>query len=309
MIKNGLDRAVISVRDMNESLAFFRDLIGMNVVEDTYLSSDQLGMIWTLPEGTKGRTVFLRKEDQTAMIQLIEFQPNSGLFIRENCNPYDYCIFDIAFRVKDLDASYAKLKDLGYDAISAPVVYTADWVNVTVKEVIMIGPNKMPIALIERLSEPIPEITGEYGALVDVAQFVENMDQTTSFYVDVLGLSKVFDQVLPDGLIEEVAGLPEGTEARMAFTIKPGIDAPLLEFIECKTPSNRLTHLAVPPNLGIFALGFETDDLNLLNTKINDAGYKVLSGPVKVNYGKLETVYLLTIEGPNQSILQFYQII
>ncbi len=100
MIKNGLDRVLISVQSMEESLAFYGDLLKMTVVADDPLPSQAVCQLWRLPEGTKARSVLLRMEEQLTLLELIEFQPHSGQFIRSKAKTYDYGLFDVAFRAK-----------------------------------------------------------------------------------------------------------------------------------------------------------------------------------------------------------------
>jgi catechol 2,3-dioxygenase-like lactoylglutathione lyase family enzyme len=307
MIKNGLDRVLISVQSMEESLAFYRDLLRMTVVTDDSLPSQAVSRLWRLPEGTRARSVLLRMEEQITLLELIEFQPHSGEFIRSRAKTYDYGLFDVAFRVKSVDAAYQDLKARGFDFICPPTIYNAEWTKVTAKEALMIGPNRMPIALIERLSEPKPVIKGDYGVMVDSAQFVDDMGEVTRFYVDVLGLNKFFDQPLPAGLIDDVVRLPPGTKSRMAFVIKPGSNAIFLEFLQTTAKADYLAPVATPPNIGLFSIALETTDLAALTKKILDAGFPVLSGPTEIARGSYEKIRAITVAGPSQVLLQFYE--
>jgi len=307
MIKNGLDRVLISVQSMEESLAFFRDLLKMTVVADEPLPPPSVSRLWHLPEGTRARSVLLRMEEQITLLELIEFQPHSGEFIRTRAKTYDYGLFDVAFRAKSVDAAYQDLKGRGYEFICPPTVYNAEWTKVTAKEALMIGPNRMPIALIERLSEPKPVIKGDYGVMVDSAQFVDDMDQVTRFYVDTLGLNKFFDQPLPEGLIDDLVRLPAGTKSRMAFVIKPGSNAIFIEFLQTTAKAGYLSHVAKPPNLGLFSIALETVDLAELARKVLDADFPVLSGPVEIARGVHERIRAITVAGPSQVLLQFYE--
>ena len=73
------------------------------------------------------------------------------------------------------------------------------------------GPDAMPMALIERLKEPIPRFEGMFSIFTDVAQTVASGEEAARFYEGVLGLSKVFDEELPDGLVDDIVGVPHGT--------------------------------------------------------------------------------------------------
>ncbi len=307
MIKNGIARILIGVRNLRESVEFYRDILEMSVVADYSLDSATINQLWNLPPETTGRAVSLKNDEQTTLIELIEFKPHSGKFIRTGANIWDYGLFTIAFRAKNIDAAYERLKQKGYQFICPPITYTPNWVPVTVKEAIMLGPNQTPIALIERLTEPKPIIKGDFGTMVDTSQVVEDIEEVTKFYVDILGLNKVFDQVLPPGMIDEILNLPTGTESRMAFITQPESSTPILEFIQCSVKGNYLSEVAKPPNLGLFAIAFATDELGALIEKLSNHGIKILSGPVEISTSEGNQVRAIVVEGPNRVNIQFFE--
>ena len=171
----------------------------------------------------------------------------------------------------------------------------------------MVGPNETPIALIERLTEPIPVFKGDFSIMLDSSQFVEDMEKVTQFYVDILELNKVFDQVLPTGMVDDILNLPTGTESRMAFITQPESNTPILEFLQCSVKGKYLSDVAKPPNLGLFAIAFETDDLSALIEKFQTQDVKILSGPVEIITCSLNPVKAILVEGPNRVNLQFFE--
>lgn len=162
MIVGGIDRASISVEDMDESLAFFRDFIGMSTVEENILDTTTLQKLWDLPAGTTARTVFLKTEDQPTLLELIQFEPHSGKFVRDKARNWDYCIFDIAFTVKDLEKTWKELTSRGYSFPTAPMPYAPTFnPGLKVQYSICTGPNKMPIPHIQYVEPPPPEMNKE----------------------------------------------------------------------------------------------------------------------------------------------------
>ncbi len=307
MIKNGIDRIKISVSDLAASKAFFSDLMEMTVADESELNAASMQTLWNLPAETNARAVYLKNDEQSTALELIQFEPNSGRNIRADAAVWDLGLFDVAFRAKGIDEIYADLKKQGYDFLSEPVVYTADWANVTVKEVILIGPDQMPIALIERLSEPKPFIKNRFGTLVDAAQFVDDVPAVSAFYTDILGYTSVFDRDLPDGLIDPVLGLPPGTQSRMAFLLQPETNTPAVELIKTSAPCKSLAPLIQPRNIGLFSLVFETDDLAKLQNKIQSAGFSLIGGPAKMTVGLHGQVNAMVAQGPNSALLEFFQ--
>jgi len=306
MVKNGIDRIKLSVRNMPESVAFFRDKLEMTVVADGPIDATAFQRLWGLPAGTTAHAVYLRNDEQSTAIELLEVRPHSGTCIREGAKMYDYGLLDIAFRAKNLDTIYENLRRQGHHFLSAPVVYTADWARVTVSEVILVGPDRMPVALIERLSEPRPFIRNHFGTMVDVAQYVESMEACAPFYTDVLGYTSVFDQPLPDGLIDEVVGLPPGSKSRLNLMYQPETKTPAVELIHCSSPGRSLAPVIGPTSYGLFALAFETADLPGLLARVTAADFTVLSGPVEMEVGLHGRITAAIVRGPNDVLIEFF---
>ena len=306
MVKNGIDRIKISVSDMTASVAFFRDTLEMTVVGAESLSAEVFQRLWGLPEGTTAKAVYLRNEEQTTAIELLEVRPHSGRCIRDGARMYDYGLLDVAFRAKGLDIIHADLKAHGVRFHSPPVVYTADWAKVTVSEAIMIGPDLMPVALIERLSDPKPFIRNRFGTMVDVAQYVEDMGSCNPFYIDILGYKSVFDSELPPGLIDEVVGLPPGSRSRLNLMYQLETKTPAVELIHCSSPGKRLAPVIGPASYGLFALAFETADLAALLDGVRKTGFQVLAGPVETKTTLHGPIIAATVKGPNDVLLEFF---
>jgi catechol 2,3-dioxygenase-like lactoylglutathione lyase family enzyme len=306
MVINGIDRISISVKDMTESVSFFRDVMEMTLVAEQDLDPAAFQRLWCLPAGTTARAAWLRNDEQSTMIELLAVTPSSGRYIRDGAVMYDYGLLDIAFRAKGLDTLYDDLRRDGYSFHSRPVVYTADWAKVTVSEVILNGPNAMPVALIERLSEPMPFIRSRFGTMVDLAQYVPHMEDCAPFYTDLLGYTSVFDRDLPDGLIDEVVGLPPGSRSRLNLMYQSTTKTPAVELIHCSSPGRSLAAGTGPASYGLFSMAFQTADLPTLLLRVRAAGFDVLSGPVAMEiapHGQIETT---TVRGPNQVLLQFF---
>ena len=299
MIKNGIARILIGVDDLNESVEFYRDILQMSVVGEYAIAPQAIEQLWNLPPETTGQAVCLKNDEQTTLLELIEFKPHSGKFIRTAGNTTDYGLFTIAFRAKNVDAAYESLKQKGYQFICPPITYTPSWVPVTVKETIMIAPNATAIALIERVSEPKPEIKGDFGIMLDTSQIVEDIEEVTKFYVELLGLNKILDQVLPSGMIDDILNLPQGTESRMAFINQTGSNNAALEFIQCSVKGKSLSDLAQPPHLGLLAIAFATDDLTGLSQKLQNHDIKMSSKPVEISNYDQKKVRAIMVEAPH----------
>jgi len=307
MIKRGIDRICVSVSDIDESLAFFRDYVGMTVCADQILAPQNIQKFWNLPEDTRARSISLKKDSQLSILELIEFQPNSGKSIRNGSTIFDYGIYDIAFIVRDLDKTYEDLIAKGYKFIAPPQKYALPWFPLEIKEAILIGPDKVPIAHLEKINAPGENLKEDYGVLADSAQVVDNIEEELQFYRDILDLDLIADQNLPRGLVDEVLALPKGTDLRMAFLNKQGSQNPVIEFLEFSTKGKTLTSIANPLNFGLFMVSFEVADLSGLIKKLQNEKIRFLSKPIKMEipyYGKVRT---LLIESPNRAMVELFE--
>ncbi|MBN2105885.1 MAG: VOC family protein [Deltaproteobacteria bacterium] len=307
MIIDGIQVLSISVKNMEESLAFFQDWIGMELLDKQSVDSYSLNKIWNLPECPDAHVVYLKKKQQPTIIALCEFKSLSRKPIREKGRLWDYGLYNIAFSVKDIDSIYRDLTARGFEFIAPPVTYKPRWVPFSVKEAILIGPGEMPIAHIELLRSQQPDFDGRYGRIMDSAQVVESMEEAISFYRDVLGLELVGDHQLPRGLVDEVLGLPQGTDLRMAFLNSPGSTAPLVELIEFSRKGVPLDDEARPPNLGLFMLSMETDDLPALIKNFRNNNILLVSEPVALEHVACGAIEAVRVLGPGKVMLEFFQ--
>lgn len=100
----------VSVADLDRSLAFYRDLLGMEVVVEESFAGPQYEMILRL-KGAKGRVALLKAAD--VYIELFEFSqpaPRCGDLDRPVC---DHGITHFCMEVADIEAEYGRLQAAG----------------------------------------------------------------------------------------------------------------------------------------------------------------------------------------------------
>jgi catechol 2,3-dioxygenase-like lactoylglutathione lyase family enzyme len=306
MVKNGIDRIKVSVRDMGASVAFFRDTMEMSVVAEGALEAAPFQRLWGLDAGIMARVTCLRNDEQSTMVELVALTPSSGRDMRDGVRTYDHGLFDIAFRTKDLAGVYEEMTGQGWSFVSPPAVYTADWAKVTVAEVILIGPDRMPVALIERLSEPKPFIRNRFGTMVDVAQYVPSIEQCAPFYTDICGYTSVFNAQLPAGLIDEVVALPPASTSWLNLMYQTHTKTPAVELVQSSAPGRSLADVVHPRNYGLFALSFEVEDLGALLVKATAAGYPIAGGTATYEAPVHGRVTAAVVRGPNDVLLEFF---
>lgn len=138
MIK-GIHHSGIGVRDMEVSLKFYRDLLGLEMGEDVEIEGPLVGEIVGLPANTKVRIVHLKCGEGQELELFQYMEPATSVFPRD----YRQCdggIIHVALLVDDLMELYEKLKEQGVKFNSKPynlggtlVVYMRDPDGVTVE--------------------------------------------------------------------------------------------------------------------------------------------------------------------------------
>ena len=117
MIKS-IHHTGISVSNMENSLKFYRDLIGMKVVHDVIVSGKEIGEVNNLPNDTKVRIVIL--EFNGIQIELLEFLSPRGKPLAPKIRLCDNLITHIAFEVNDIDEVYNQWVAKGISFNSPP---------------------------------------------------------------------------------------------------------------------------------------------------------------------------------------------
>ena len=114
----------ITVRDMDTSLRFYRDLLGFAVLGDVTIAGDEADIL-TREKGVKLRVVYVRSEKDVKgpPLELLHFVEPAG----EGKAPYARLtnpgITEVAFRVRDIEKTYTELRDRGVKFFSAPQLF------------------------------------------------------------------------------------------------------------------------------------------------------------------------------------------
>src|SRR5262249_46534160 len=115
----GVSHTSLSVTDMNRSLAFYRDLLGMQVIMDRERTGKYIEQVVAFPQA-RLRIVGLKlPEGSDHVLELIEYKSPRGQRVdTRTCNPgtAHFC-----FVTDDIQTTYRELIDLGVRFKSPPV--------------------------------------------------------------------------------------------------------------------------------------------------------------------------------------------
>lgn len=312
MIVSGIDREFISVPDLDSAVGFFETTVGMKVVAEGNLGTDILQDLWGLPNNISGRCACLRNAKQLTALELVELNPTPTVTVRDDAELYDFGYIDVAFLVSSSDKVKGILEKQGLTYYSDPFKYHLELPGLPdgmdVIEGIATGPGKSLMAIIEMINPPAPEemkLEGDFWVMFDMAQTVASADEAFAFYRDILGLPVVTDITVEPGLMDEMLHLPKGSTVHLAGLNHPESNGPQVEFLDLSVKGKKLE--CTPEKLGIFMISFESNDLKDDLAKITDGGYKVLSGPMRVESRLHGSVMAADIAGPSDLRMEFFQ--
>ena len=110
----------LSVSNMQKSMAFYRDLMGMEVVLEIDISDDRLGRVIGVP-GTKCRIAHLRLGD--GVLELFEYYEPRGENKAKTLQQRDHGIVHMGFEVDDFHERMKFLEQKGIKFLGEPVEF------------------------------------------------------------------------------------------------------------------------------------------------------------------------------------------
>ena len=112
-----IEHTALSISDLERSLAFYCDLIGMQVVLEVDFADETLGAINALT-GCKARVVHLKLGD--TVLELFKYSEPPGRPVAEQLRQCDLGFIHIGFRVTDIHRHYREMKTKGVRFFSEP---------------------------------------------------------------------------------------------------------------------------------------------------------------------------------------------
>ena len=136
----------IVVSDMEKSLHFYRDMLGLRILRDMTEEGKFIDTILGL-SNVKVRTVKMAAENGSTLVELLQYESHEGKK-RENYKMFDFGASHVAFEVKDIDEEYKRLKEQGIAFVCEPQISPDNKAKVT----FCFDPDSVPIELVEKLT-------------------------------------------------------------------------------------------------------------------------------------------------------------
>ena len=144
-IVKGYRHTGIIVKNMEESLYFYKDILGLKVIQDYSDGSNYINKITGITNADV-HMIKLIAEDGT-VIEILDYKNHPTDLIEQQIYNAGAC--HIAFQVKDASQTYNILKDKGIKTISKPILSSEG----IAKVFFCLDPNKVRIELVEMLDD------------------------------------------------------------------------------------------------------------------------------------------------------------
>lgn len=310
---------ILGVDNLESSLHFYRDLIGLSASLAVVWSGREFEELWHLPNGATARAVFLYSgPDPVGRILLLEFDSVPRKALRAKKPPRAYGLFNLNFYTSDILSDTERFRGLGYEFWSDPVAhkFTPD-VGEPI-EVVFEGPDGVVINLVELATADTNTQIGKMRAFVEsfgrtstgftpvvtTASCMKSISEARVFYETVLGMSVQIDQVLDSENYRKFQRVPAGGRTHVTFMKgnhmfgKIAMSEPLNYDVPDLTPD------AVAPNIGYLAQAFLVPDMTVSEEACRALEVEVYSPRMDIEIPGLGLVHTMIVRNPGSGALQ-----
>lgn len=135
----------IVVQDLEKSLRFYRNLLGLEIKRDMQEEGEFIDTILGL-KNVRVRTVKMVSQNGESLVELLEYASHKGKK-RENDEIFDLGASHVAFTVEDVDQEYKRLRAQGISFTCEPQISPDGKAKVT----FCYDPDGVPVELVQEL--------------------------------------------------------------------------------------------------------------------------------------------------------------
>ena len=315
--------AVIGCRNIDKSLAFYRDRIGLSVLADELLSGPAFRDFWNLNGGVSARAILLGQGDEgVGQVLLLDFQLPGGsapqVEVRDRSIVRAYGCFNLNFYTADIRRDFEGLKKDGFVLWSDPVQHFFGEDVGDPIEGIFEGPDRVPINLVELATRDPATRVGQMRAYVEERGYtsagftpivtsshgVDSSSRAMSFYGEVLKMKPLIDEVLGTPESNRLLNLPADAKTRAVFMQGNHMFGKVVLSQPLNYECDSLIERAKPPNIGYLAQAFAVGDLEEAAGACRALKAEVLSGPHETPWPGSGNVAAMLVRNPGSGALQ-----
>lgn len=271
-----LSIAVIGVENLEKSLAFYRDVIGLACSSSMVWEGEAFEKLWRLPPGSQATAVFCELPGcPVGRVLLLQFNAPKRKPIRPADATKAFGLVNLNFYTDDIKRDAAKLTAKGFKFWSEPTHYNLSDTAGAPTEVVFDGPDTVAINLVELTSADPNTRVGQMRAyvqshgrtptgftpVVTTSHCVRNIKKAEEFAVKVLKCGVLIDAVLDNPVQNKFLGLPEKAKTALKFVQGNHMFGKIALSQPLNYPCIDLTAQAVAPNIGYIAQVFVVKDI------------------------------------------------
>ena len=301
----------IHVRDLERSLEFYRDRLGLEVVAQWLIQEPYVREVVGYPEADLNMAV-LRLPQTNAYMEVIEYRNVEGEPVDTLHGNPGTC--HLAFYTDDLEETWATLAKAGSELQGEDITLIEGGVFDGGKVIYCTDPDGIRVEFLEGRayldgSERHPERMPKSSRANETSHaglHVSDLERSLEFYVGQLGLEVVAKFVANDPGTRAVIGEPDA-DLNMAILRLPGTNA-YLEVIEYQNAPGRHPVDPQQANAGTCHIAFYVDDLDATWSKLEAAGSKLVSTRVlDVPNGPMEGGKVIYCTDPDGIRVEFLE--
>lgn len=266
--------AVIGCRKLDDSVLYYRDVIGLSASPEFQWSGADFERHWHLPRGSSARVVRMRGVDDVGQILLLEFDAAERDDVRDLRTRTWFGLYNLNFYTPDIESATAQMAALGFPSWTEPVHHEISAAAGAPTEVLIEGPDGVLINLVQlpsargsaagdlsELVAPLRTRTG-FTAVCTSAHRVKDLEAALAFHRSVLGLETLIDATLSKPETNRLLNLPirARTHSMFLWSGHPLGKVVLSNPLNYSLPN--LVSRAEAPNIGYLAMSFEVSELD-----------------------------------------------
>jgi catechol 2,3-dioxygenase-like lactoylglutathione lyase family enzyme len=310
---------IISVENLDKSLAFYAGTLGLEVAESCTLQGAAFEQYWHLPAGSTARCAFLGYgPDPVGRVQLIEFDAPKRKQIRKPGIKRATGLFNLNIYSGDVKRDYATLKAQGYEFWSEPNHLNFGPAVGEALEFAFEGPDGVVINLVECLTHDPQTMIGHlyhfmnsYGRtltgftpVATTAHTVTDTQKALDFYYGLLGMKLFAESEIASETANRAMGIPADARTRSVIIQgnheygKIALAQPLNYAVPNLVPD------AVAPNIGYLAQSFQVADLVATAAACAASDAKVFTAPLEIDLPGRGKCRAMLVRNPGSGALQ-----
>jgi catechol 2,3-dioxygenase-like lactoylglutathione lyase family enzyme len=313
-----LNMAILSVENVEGSLRFYRDLIGLDPSEVVALEGPTFESYWHLPTGSKAQAVLLSAgTSEVGRILLLQFEPKAKWRVREHAERRFIGLFNLNFYTHDIRAAARMMASHGYRLWSEPVHYELSATAGSPTEMLFEGPDGGIINLVELaggdettrigqmrrfLEEQGTTRTG-FTPVVTSAHCVRSREAALAFYQDVLGMEILIDEVLDKPESNRFLSLDSDARTRVTFLKGDHLFGKVVITQPLNYEPPDFVPVAVAPNIGYLAMSFNVPDLVAAEAACQRTGAQTYSPVTEINLPGIGLRQAMMVRTPGSGAL------